>query len=178
MKSCFLLPSLLLLLLGLNNSHGLLCGRFSARSLISLQPKLGSSRRIELFLKAENEDEETSESDTKQETKRSEPITLFELAEMEARASKRINDRLLLPYRLGEALTNVAWFVVILSVFLNAFGYAYIRGDYGIITIGTIEERNFQIEMRKSSKEAMESSVDAATRNQNLVDAASFVDQQ
>jgi hypothetical protein len=159
--------------LGLN-SHGQLCDGFSANSLISQHTRQGSTKHTS-FLNAKNEDEETT-NETKQETKKSDPISLYELAEMEARASKRINDRLLLPYRLGEALTNLAWFVVILSVVLNGFGYAYIRGQNGLITIGTLEERNFQIEMAKGTREAMESSVDAATRNQNSVDTAA-VDQ-
>jgi len=128
-----------------------------------------------LFLKNAEDEEETS--DPEQKAKYSEPIPLYELAEMEARASKRINDRLMLPYRIGEVLTNTAWFVVLLGVVLNGFGYAYIRGANGFITIGTLEERNFQIEMNKSTREAMVSSVDAATRNQNSVDTAATMDQ-
>lgn len=169
-----LLSSLLLLLLGLN-SHGILCHGFATSSLLSQQTRQGS-RRITSFLNDENE-EETNEEKPK--SKDSEPISLFELAEMEAKASKRIDDRLLLPYRLGETITNLAWSVVLASVLLNGFGYAFIRDANGFISIGTIEERNFRLEMNKGTREAMEKSADAATRNQNAVDptaAASALD--
>ena len=81
-------------------------------------------------------------------------MTLYELAELEAKASKRINDRLMLPYRIGRAINAAIWSFVILGFALNFFGYGYVKGENGMIAIGTLEERNFQIEVNKSTKEA------------------------
>lgn len=148
--------------------NGLLCNAFSSTSRINPRTMPGRTR-ISSFLNAETKDEITEGKDKSTD---SEPITLYELAEMEARASKRVNDRLLLPYRLGRAIYYGTLFFLFSCYVLNAFGYGYIRGEYGFLTIGTLEERNFQQEMTKGTRKAMENSVDAVTKSQIEVDAA------
>jgi hypothetical protein len=98
-------------------------------------------------------------------------VTLSELAELEERASKRNWDQLMLPNRIGEAIGNTLQFLAVLFLVSNYalpyFGYAYIpilddaedtttmsrRPHRPRLTIGTLEERDFIMEIRKSTKE-------------------------
>jgi hypothetical protein len=88
-------------------------------------------------------------------SKDSEPISLYELSRLEEEASKKVNDRLLFPFRLGRAFNAAAWTFVLCGILLNVCGYGYIRGENGMLGVGTLEERNFQVEVNKSAREAM-----------------------
>jgi hypothetical protein len=82
----------------------------------------------------------------------SKPISLFELDLMEQRASKKVMDSLLLPQRLGEVVTFFGWGFLFSFFVLEAFGYTYLPNPNGQgLTIGTLESRDFQMEIRKSS---------------------------
>eukprot|EP00980_Cylindrotheca_fusiformis_P028657 scaffold22634_cov123-Cylindrotheca_fusiformis.AAC.4 len=115
---------------------------------------------ISIFMAANNENNNDDDDNNKKEKdpkKNSEPpISLYELSRREEEASKRVRDKLLFPYRLGRAFNALLWTFVVVGVLLNVFGYGYIRGDNGMLSIGTLEERNFQIEVNKSAKEAMQ----------------------
>ena len=82
-----------------------------------------------------------------------EAITGIELARLEEEASRKIFQSLLLPQRIGEALNAAAVSFVVCGVVLNVFGYGYVVQDNHMITIDTLENREFQIEVRKSMNE-------------------------
>mmetsp|Transcript_8578 Transcript_8578/g.14266 ORF Transcript_8578/g.14266 Transcript_8578/m.14266 type:complete len:167 (-) Transcript_8578:206-706(-) len=83
-----------------------------------------------------------------------EPMTLAEIARIEEEASRKVMNRLLLPNRIGEAVTSMAWFFVGSAVLLQGFGYGYVINDNHMISIDTLENREFQVTMRKSMREA------------------------
>lgn len=116
-------------------------------------------------------DDDSSEKETEKETEKvkgSEPISLYELQRREAEASKRVQDKLLFPYRFGRAFNAALWTFVLVGFLLNAFGYGYIRGENGMLAIGTLEEQNFQVEVNKGAREANKSAREAM-RNQEVV---------
>jgi hypothetical protein len=100
------------------------------------------------------DDDNNDNAKEKEKSKDSEPISLYELSRLEQEASKRVNDRLLLPFRLGRAFNAAGWTFVLCGILLNVFGYGYIRGENGMLAVGTMEERNFQVEVNKSAREA------------------------
>jgi hypothetical protein len=94
------------------------------------------------------------EDDKEEEKEKDEPITLAELNRMEEESSRKVMDRLLLPQRIGEAVTSVAWLFVIGGFLLNVFGYDYTVNENHMLTIDTVENSQFQNAMRGSMKEA------------------------
>jgi hypothetical protein len=96
--------------------------------------------------------EEKDDGPTKQEEeKKSEPMTLAELAGLEEEASTRLENRLLLPHRIGNAINAAAWLFVGIGILLNIFGYDYTVKD-GFLSVDTRENAAFQKELRGSSK--------------------------
>lgn len=91
--------------------------------------------------------------------KKEEPMTLAEIDRLEQESSRRVMARLMLPNRIGEAITSAGWAFVALGFLLQANGYCYmVNPKTHLITIDTLENRSFQQEMRKSMREASGSS--------------------
>jgi hypothetical protein len=85
-----------------------------------------------------------------------EPITREERSrrEEEAEASTQIMDSLQFPQRVGSAITGAAIAFLVIEITLNQFGYGLYRPDTGgMLTVDTLERRNFQVETRKSMKD-------------------------
>lgn len=137
----------------------------SYRHSISAQNNRGISREQRVYVNnaknlsrgslsmKSNKDGKDSNEDEKEPQ-----ITLVELSQKEENASRKNLEKLLMPYRIGEAFsksaTAIGWLFVLSGFVLNAFGYCYIvKNDapwYEGIQIGTIEEREFYMETRKS----------------------------
>ena len=70
-------------------------------------------------------------------------------------ADRRVNRKLMLPRTIMSSIGSVIQFLAygfLISQFvLGAFGYSIIN-DGDMVRIGTLEERDFQMEIRKSSK--------------------------
>jgi len=83
------------------------------------------------------------------------PIVEYYQAEEEA--SRKINNRLMLPRILmttmSQIITSLAYGFLILSFSLNLMGYSLIANDGSGFRIGTLEERRFQMEVIKSTVE-------------------------
>ena len=98
----------------------------------------------------ENDSEEPKTDDDKDDD---DPVEEF-LAMQEA--SNRVTNRLLLPGRIfgsvGEAIRFLAIGFLVVSYGLNFAGYSLIR-DGDALRIGTLEDRNFQMEIVKSMKD-------------------------
>lgn len=76
--------------------------------------------------------------------------TPAELVELEEESSRRVRERLLLPDRIGGAVTKVGWSFVALGILLNTQGYGfYVREDNHLIAIDTMENVKFQREKMK-----------------------------
>lgn len=149
---------LLVLLLIFNRDEGFSCGGFviNSEKTISRRSKGILSRRIDVTTWAtDNDKADEDKLKEEPESEKEEPLTLYELSLLEERAAKRIDDKLMFPFRMGRAINGALWTFVLIGIALNIFGYGYIRGENGMITIGTLEERNFQIEVNKSAREAM-----------------------
>jgi hypothetical protein len=97
---------------------------------------------------------EEDDKEEEEEEEKDEPITLAELTRMEEESSRKVMDRLLLPQRIGEAVTSMAWLFVIGGFLLNVFGYDYVVNENHMLTIDTLENSQFQNAMRGSMKEA------------------------
>jgi hypothetical protein len=93
------------------------------------------------------------EDSNDEEEKKNEPITRAELALREEEASNKIMDSLLFPQRFGSAITGAAIAFLVIEITLNQFGYGLYRPDTGMLTIDTLERRNFQVTTRKSMKD-------------------------
>jgi hypothetical protein len=104
-----------------------------------------------------DDDDDNSQHDTRVlvplEEEKDEPISLAELAQLEEMASRRIMQRLLLPTRIGEAITFGVQLFVVVGIFLNMNGYGYVIRNDGSHWIGidTLENRQFQMELRKKN---------------------------
>jgi hypothetical protein len=109
---------------------------------------------VGLSMATDDDDDDDDDAKERKKSEDSKPISLYELSLLEEAASKKVNDRLLFPYRLGRAFNAAAWTFVLCGILLNVFGYGYIRGQDGVIAVGTMEERNFQVEVNKSAREA------------------------
>jgi hypothetical protein len=72
----------------------------------------------------------------------------------EEESSRKVFQRLDLPRRIGEAVNSVAVLFVVCGLLLNVCGYSYVVKDNYMLTIDTLENRQFQREMRKSVKES------------------------
>ena len=94
----------------------------------------------------------TGNSEDKDETKEP-PMSLAELSRLEEEVSRKNLDSLLVPSRIGKAITNVGWLFVISGFVLNLLGYGYVVQPNHLIKIDTLENRQFQMEMRRSVRE-------------------------
>lgn len=105
----------------------------------------------------ENEDEKDiaqPESETAQQKAKEQPpnsMSLVEYAERERQAAKNLQNRLLLPNQIGKAINIALYTFVIVGFLLELNGYAYVRTENGI-SIGTLQDRQFQEEMNRVIK--------------------------
>ena len=81
----------------------------------------------------------------------SQKFTLAEIAQKEEAASRRVMNRLLLPDKIGKVINFAAWFFVISSIALESMGYGYVPREGGGLTIDTLENKAFVMEVRRSS---------------------------
>lgn len=120
--------------------------------------------RRKLIMKGKEDNGDIDENENDKEP----PITLAELAQQEENANRKNLDKLLLPYKIGGAIsksaTTVGWLFVISGFVLNACGYTYIvKNDapwYQGIQIGTVEDRQFYMETRKSTTQTKQQNFD------------------
>lgn len=124
-------------------SEGIIAGVSLVRPVSQSRTRLAQSRQ-------EPEEETEDQGDDEKKQTPTEPISLVELSRLEQESSKRVMDRLLLPQRIGQAVTSAAWFFVGLGFVLNIFGYGYVKKD-GFITIDILENQAFQRELNKPS---------------------------
>lgn len=110
-----------------------------------------STKQHQFLMRREAEDHE-DKNDMELETKES-PMSLADLSRLEEEASRKNLERLLLPDRIGQAVTKVAWLFVLSGFVLNIFGYGYVVQANHLIKIDTLENRQFQMEVRKSIRE-------------------------
>ena len=78
-------------------------------------------------------------------------FTLAEIAQKEEAASRRVMNRLLLPDKIGKVINFAAWFFVVSSIALESMGYGYVPREGGGLTIDTLENKAFVMEVRRSS---------------------------
>mmetsp|Transcript_2328 Transcript_2328/g.4695 ORF Transcript_2328/g.4695 Transcript_2328/m.4695 type:complete len:173 (-) Transcript_2328:35-553(-) len=82
------------------------------------------------------------------------PVEVFLAME---EASKRTTSRLMLPRMIAtsisQSVTYAAYAFLIFCFALNVAGYSLINDGKGTLSIGTFEERAFQIEVAKSARE-------------------------
>jgi hypothetical protein len=88
------------------------------------------------------------DDNAKEEEEQDEPMT-------EEESSRKVFQRLDLPRRIGEAINSVAVLFVVCGLLLNVCGYSYVVKDNYMLTIDTLENRQFQRELRKSTKESV-----------------------
>jgi hypothetical protein len=75
-----------------------------------------------------------------------------ELFRQEQETADKRTAGLVLPERIGQAVTVSAWLFVAVGIFLNANGYGWVRQPDGWISIDTLQNRAFQNEGRKQQK--------------------------
>eukprot|EP00956_Cyclotella_meneghiniana_P008059 scaffold10745_cov25-Cyclotella_meneghiniana.AAC.3 len=112
-----------------------------------------------LLMNKDTENEIDSNEQTS--TKNDEPDTSYsweelqadpELSQLERNAATQRRNSMLLPQRISKAAGVLAWGFVIVGFILNTLGYAYIADPSGGIGIGTLNERDFQRELVRSSR--------------------------
>jgi hypothetical protein len=91
--------------------------------------------------------QDDDDDNVNEEEEQDEPMT-------EEESSRKVFQRLDLPRRIGEAVNSVAVLFVVCGLLLNVCGYSYVVKDNYMLTIDTLENRQFQREMRKSVKES------------------------
>ena len=94
---------------------------------------------------------EPSKSKDDDEENTSQKFTLAEIAQKEEAASRRVMNRLMLPDKIGKVINFAAWFFVISSIALESMGYGYVPREGGGLTIDTLENKAFVMEVRRSS---------------------------
>ncbi|KAL3795890.1 hypothetical protein HJC23_002161 [Cyclotella cryptica] len=93
----------------------------------------------------EHEDTESGTNDKKPITDQSTSYTWEELqsdpelSRIELESSIRRKNAMLLPQRISQAVSTLAWGFVIVGILLNQLGYAYIRDPSGGIGVGTLK---------------------------------------
>lgn len=125
------------------------------------QPK---QRSLSIFsmLRTSNDNEENPENDeisandeSNDENRKKEGLTWDEmmadpqLRQLENESSRKEWNELLLPQRVSQAVTTLGWMFVVGGAILPYFGVAYVRKPEGGIGIGTLDERDFQRELRR-----------------------------
>jgi hypothetical protein len=116
-----------------------------------------------------DDDDDKEEEEEKDEEPMTEPMT-------EEESSRKVFQRLDLPGRIGEAVNSVAVLFVCCGLLLNVFGYAYVVKDNYMLTIDTLENRQFQRELSKSMKESAKESVTRVERQARDHDTESSLD--
>ena len=91
--------------------------------------------------------QDDNDDNDKEQEDQDEPMT-------EEESSRKVFQRLDLPRRIGEAVNSVAVLFVVCGLLLNVCGYSYVLKDNYMLTIDTLENRQFQRELRKSTKES------------------------
>ena len=75
-----------------------------------------------------------------------------ELRKIEFDSSMNRKNSLLLPQRISQAITTLAWLFVAGGIILNQLGLAYIKAPSGGIGIGSLDERDFQREVMREGR--------------------------
>lgn len=70
-----------------------------------------------------------------------------ELRKLEYDNSINRKNAMLLPQRISSAITTLGWLFVGGGIILNQLGFAYVRDASGGIRIGSLNERDFQLEV-------------------------------
>jgi hypothetical protein len=99
--------------------------------------------------------EETKNKDgcTKREGLTWEELSLDpELRKIEFDSSMERKNSLLLPQRISQAITTLAWLFVVSGIILNQLGLAYVKDPSGGIRIGSLDERDFQREVLREGR--------------------------
>lgn len=100
----------------------------------------------------EDEDEDDRDSYTWEELQ-ADP----ELSKLEFDSSINRKNSMLLPQRVSQAVSALAWSFVIGGIILNSVGYAWVKDPAGGIGVGTLDKRDFQREIqREIRRERME----------------------
>lgn len=76
------------------------------------------------------------------------------IEEVERDASRKVASKLLFSWNFSGAITKAAWTFVLIGFLLNLFGYDYVFDNENIwsLRIDTMENKQFQQELVKSSK--------------------------
>jgi len=88
------------------------------------------------------------------------------------KASDNILNTLTLPNRIGDAITTMGYLFVGVGLLLNINGYGYVVNSEGRITIDTLDNRAFQMEINKGNKRARTGTT--ASYNTNSPSSASL----
>ncbi len=114
------------------------------------------SARPQLTMKNDDEAEiaeEMNNTGTKREGLTWEELSADpELRKIEFDSSMNRKNSLLLPQRISQAITTLAWLFVAGGIILNQFGLAYIKDPSGGIGIGSLDERDFQREVLREGR--------------------------
>jgi len=82
-----------------------------------------------------------------------------ELREREMENSIKRRKSLFFGQNISQAVTTTGWLFIIVGAILNSLGYAYVQSPSGGISIGTLDERDFQREIMKERKRDREKEV-------------------
>ena len=129
---------------------------FSIRSPASNQRILPQQTRRSAILYSQNNDSDDDIKENGNDNRDSEdPVVDAFLAEQEA--SRKVQERLLMPQRIGKALsqtvTTIGWSFLVASFLLQQFGYAFVSNGHGGFRIDTLETAQFQKEVVRSMKQ-------------------------
>eukprot|EP00584_Thalassiosira_punctigera_P020145 CAMPEP_0172574598 /NCGR_PEP_ID=MMETSP1067-20121228/136787_1 /TAXON_ID=265564 ORGANISM="Thalassiosira punctigera, Strain Tpunct2005C2" /NCGR_SAMPLE_ID=MMETSP1067 /ASSEMBLY_ACC=CAM_ASM_000444 /LENGTH=199 /DNA_ID=CAMNT_0013367231 /DNA_START=298 /DNA_END=897 /DNA_ORIENTATION=+ len=75
-----------------------------------------------------------------------------ELRKVELDSSMNRKNNMLLPQRISMAVTTLGWMFVIGGVILEQSGYAWVKSPTGGLGIGTLDERDFQMEIMRERR--------------------------
>lgn len=117
------------------------------RKLTKIAAANGKPTKDEDAQDNDGEDDTTEPEAAKKKTS----MTLVEYAERERKAGRQLENRLLLPNRIGKAITGALYTFIALGFLLELSGYGFVRTQNGI-SIGTLEEREFQREIMRVAK--------------------------
>jgi hypothetical protein len=112
-----------------------------------------TAQLISSLLASQKPPKDEDDAEEQKDERRKEPtkaMTLVEYAEKEQKATRDLNNRLLLPDRIGKAVNVTLYAFVILGFILNLFGFAYVRKPDGSLTIDTMDARRFQDEINRT----------------------------
>jgi hypothetical protein len=122
-------------------------GSIRSRSRASIPLGLASNDEDTKKSSIENNEQE-DENETDPDEEKGKSISLYELYEQQEKAARKVNQNLLLGYRLEKAFNASLWGFVIVGFALNFFGYGYVLKD-GHLDIDTLENRQFQRELNR-----------------------------